>query len=134
VVEGVGDHGCEYMTAGVVVVLGETGRNFAAGMTGGAAFVLDEHETFKNKCNQELVELAKLGDHDSQMVRTLVERHHELTGSPRAAAVLSNWEQASNSFWHVVTQADAERQKQNAMPLVTVAATFERSSPVAVAD
>jgi glutamate synthase domain-containing protein 3 len=134
VVEGVGDHGCEYMTAGLVVVLGETGRNFAAGMTGGAAFVFDEHGTFKNKCNQELVELARLGDQDSQMVKLLVERHHELTGSSRAAALLSNWEQTLNSFWHVVTQAETERQKQNAVPHVTVSATFEISAPVAVAD
>src|SRR5262249_10520970 len=129
VVEGVGDHGCEYMTAGVVVVLGETGRNFAAGMTGGAAFVFDELGTFGSKCNQELVELARIGDHDSQMVRGLIERHHEFTGSPRAAEILSDWERARNLFWHVVTQAETERQKQNSIPHVNVSAAYETSSP-----
>jgi glutamate synthase (ferredoxin) len=134
VVEGVGDHGCEYMTAGVVVVLGETGRNFAAGMTGGAAFVFDELGTFNNRCNQELVELARLGDSESQMVRALVERHHGLTDSPRAAELLSNWEAARNLFWQVVTQAETERQKQNAIPHVDISAAYERSAPVVMAD
>ncbi|HKA19427.1 MAG TPA: glutamate synthase large subunit [Blastocatellia bacterium] len=134
VVEGVGDHGCEYMTAGVVVVLGETGRNFAAGMTGGAAFVFDEAGTFRTKCNQELVELARLGDNESKIVRELVERHQELTGSPRAAELLSNWERARNLFWHVVTQAEAERQKQNAIPVIEISAAYERSAPVVMAD
>jgi glutamate synthase domain-containing protein 3 len=134
VVEGVGDHGCEYMTAGVVVVLGETGRNFAAGMTGGAAYVFDERGTFKNKCNQELVELTRLGEHDSQLVRELVEGHHALTGSPRAAELLSNWEGTRNLFWHVETQAESERQRRYAIPRVNVSTSYERSAPVAVAD
>src|SRR5207247_8908278 len=69
VVEGVGDHGCEYMTAGVVVVLGEVGRNFAAGMTGGVAYVFDDQRTFQKRCNLELVEFESIGDDELQTVR-----------------------------------------------------------------
>jgi len=93
VVEGTGDHGCEYMTRGLVVVLGPTGRNFAAGMTGGLAFVLDESGEFvRNRCNRAHVDLEPLADpQDIQTVRGLIERHHRLTGSPRAAWILQNW-------------------------------------------
>jgi glutamate synthase domain-containing protein 3 len=78
VVEGVGDHGCEYMTGGVVVVLGPTGRNFAAGMSGGVAYVLDLDES---KCNRELVALEELEEDDLELVRALVEEHRARTGS-----------------------------------------------------
>src|SRR6266513_1875511 len=103
VVEGTGDHCCEYMTGGTVIVLGRTGRNFAAGMSGGIAFVFDEHASFWTRCNRELVELVRVGEHDSQAVRALVERHYEMTGSPRACELLSDWERARNLFWQVVT-------------------------------
>ena len=82
VVEGVGDHGCEYMTAGVVVVLGEVGRNFAAGMTGGVAFVFDELGNFQRRCNRELVELVRVAEHESRTIRVLIERHYEMTEQP----------------------------------------------------
>jgi glutamate synthase domain-containing protein 2/glutamate synthase domain-containing protein 1/glutamate synthase domain-containing protein 3 len=81
VVEGVGDHGCEYMTGGVVVVLGPTGRNFAAGMSGGVAYVLDADGSFAERCNRELVGLEGLEPADMHVVRTLVEEHRERTGS-----------------------------------------------------
>jgi len=81
VVEGVGDHGCEYMTGGIVVVLGPTGRNFAAGMSGGIAYVLDEDGTFAERCNREQVDLEAPGEEDVRVVRALVEEHRERTGS-----------------------------------------------------
>jgi glutamate synthase domain-containing protein 3 len=92
VVEGVGDHGCEYMTGGRVVVLGTTGRNFAAGMSGGIAYVLDRDGTFAERCNPELVELEGLEDEDVATVRALVEEHLALTGSVVAGRVLDDWE------------------------------------------
>ena len=93
VIEGVGDHGCEYMTGGRVVVLGSTGRNFAAGMSGGIAYVLDRDGTFAGRCNQELVDLEQLGSADLESVRALVQGHLDYTGSPVAAAVLAGFEQ-----------------------------------------
>jgi glutamate synthase (ferredoxin) len=134
VVEGSGDHGCEYMTAGVVVVLGEVGRNFAAGMTGGVAFVFDELGDFQTRCNRELVELVRVAEHESQTVRALVERHYEMTSSPRARQLLSGWESARNLFWQVVTQAEAARARKAELPHISVAAAFEQSTPAAVAD
>jgi glutamate synthase domain-containing protein 3 len=89
VVEGVGDHGCEYMTGGVVVVLGRTGRNFAAGMSGGIAYVLDEDGTFEQRCNTQLVGLEPLEEEDLETVRALVAEHLERTGSLVAARVLA---------------------------------------------
>ena len=92
VVEGVGDHGCEYMTGGRVVVLGPTGRNFAAGMSGGIAYVLDADGTFAARCNLELVELEALEPEDVETIRELVEEHLRLTGSKLAGRVLDHWE------------------------------------------
>ncbi len=92
VVEGVGDHGCEYMTGGHVVVLGPTGRNFAAGMSGGIAYVLDADGGFAARCNHELVELEELDEGDAALVRGLVEEHLERTGSPVAARALESFD------------------------------------------
>jgi glutamate synthase (ferredoxin) len=93
VVEAVGDHGCEYMTGGRVVVLGKTGRNFAAGMSGGIAYVLDEAGNFASRCNMELVGLEKLTDADEiEMVWKLIQRHQTYTKSERAAKILAGWE------------------------------------------
>jgi len=93
VVEGVGDHGCEYMTGGVVVVLGPTGRNFAAGMSGGMAFVLDRERSFRKRCNLEMVELESLVDESEiWLVHGMIERHFQHTGSTLARRVLDNWE------------------------------------------
>ncbi len=93
VVEGVGDHGCEYMTSGLVVVLGKTGRNFAAGMSGGIAYVLDENGEFSNdRCNKTSVDLERIFDpEDQQTLKTLIYRHFDATKSPRARWVLENW-------------------------------------------
>jgi glutamate synthase (NADPH) large chain len=93
VVESVGDHGCEYMTKGLVVVLGRAGRNFAAGMTGGIAFVLDETGEFAGVlCNQASVDLEPVSDPaDMQALQNLIARHAEATGSPRAKWILENW-------------------------------------------
>jgi glutamate synthase (NADPH) large chain len=100
VVEGVGDHGCEYMTNGLVVVLGSCGRNFAAGMSGGIAYVFDGHGDFtERRCNLESVDLEPLIDEqDRERVRQLVTRHLELTGSPRAKWILDNWSAAMSQF------------------------------------
>jgi len=100
VVEGVGDHGCEYMTNGTVVVLGATGRNFAAGMSGGRAFVYDAEGVFSTRhCNRASVDLEPLvTDEDVALVRGLLERHRDYTGSPRAAWVLEHWKSEQPKF------------------------------------
>src|SRR6185369_9291475 len=92
VVEGVGDHGCEYMTGGRVVVIGPTGRNFAAGMSGGVAYVLDEAGDFRIRCNTGMVELDTLADEDIETVKDMLRKHGEYTGSTRARHVLQNWD------------------------------------------
>jgi glutamate synthase domain-containing protein 3 len=100
VVEGVGDHGCEYMTNGTVIVLGSTGRNFAAGMSGGIAYVYDDQGEFATRhCNLAGVDLEPLvAAEDVERVRGLLERHRDLTGSPRAAWVLEHWADAQPRF------------------------------------
>jgi glutamate synthase (NADPH/NADH) large chain len=92
VVEGVGDHGCEYMTGGTVVILGETGRNFAAGMSGGIAYVYDSHENFHEKCNHEMVDLDSLDQQDHQLLQALLEEHVQSTNSAVAKYLLSDLE------------------------------------------
>jgi glutamate synthase domain-containing protein 3 len=103
VVDGVGDHGCEYMTGGVVVVLGRTGRNFAAGMSGGMAFVLDEAGEFERRCNRALVELGPVADADARaLLRRLVENHARYTGSARAKHTLARWDSMLRHFVSIV--------------------------------
>ncbi len=102
VVEGVGDHGCEYMTGGTVAVLGPTGRNFGAGMTGGVAYVLDETAAFQQRYNSQLVQLDRLNAQDATQLRQLIRRHYELTGSPFAGEILQRWEQYVPLFWRVM--------------------------------
>jgi glutamate synthase (NADPH/NADH) large chain len=128
VVEGVGDHGCEYMTGGTVVVLGTAGRNFAAGMSGGIAYVLDEEGDFTQRCNMAMVELEPIADeetagaevgstdleahgkvqidhvagHDSDMLKGLIQRHLLFTGSDRARRVLENWSAYQGKFVKVM--------------------------------
>jgi glutamate synthase (NADPH) large chain len=97
VVEGVGDHGCEYMTGGTVVVLGSTGRNFAAGMSGGFAYVLDLDGEFAKRCNTAMVDLESVTDADSQL-KPLIENHQKYTGSKRAAEILAAWPQNRAKF------------------------------------
>ncbi len=121
VVEGVGDHGCEYMTGGVVVVLGATGRNFAAGMSGGTAYTLDEDHLFERRCNTAMVSLERIPDdeevpegvgrdqlfremlrYDEWRLRDLIERHHHYTASERAREILDNWEEFLPKFVKVM--------------------------------
>ena len=140
VVEGTGDHGCEYMTGGTVVVLGRTGRNFAAGMSGGVAYVYDERGEFAQLCNMAQVDLlpvsperdeedgagrpqqrtvsaydAGMGDmlrHDAERLRVLLERHHLHTGSPRARALLDDWANAIGKFVKVMPKDYARALRQ----------------------
>src|SRR5207237_6484271 len=92
VVEGVGDHGCEYMTGGRVVVIGPTGRNFAAGMSGGIAYVYDDNGMFPKLCNLEMVELEQPDKpEDRETIKRLLENHYNYTGSTKAKAILDDW-------------------------------------------
>ena len=102
VVEAVGDHGCEYMTGGRVVILGPTGRNFGAGMSGGIAYVLDRDGDFAGRCNLEMVDLDALGDDDDACVRELVTRHVGHTASPCGQRVLDQWTELRASFVKVM--------------------------------
>jgi glutamate synthase (NADPH/NADH) large chain len=99
VVEGVGDHGCEYMTGGQVVVLGGVGRNFAAGMSGGTAYVLDLHEV---RVNREMVDLEPLDPEDADLLQVLVQRHVEHTGSTVGSALLEDWTASAARFTKVM--------------------------------
>jgi glutamate synthase domain-containing protein 2/glutamate synthase domain-containing protein 1/glutamate synthase domain-containing protein 3 len=103
VVEAVGDHGCEYMTGGRVVVLGATGRNFGAGMSGGIAYVLDVTGDFPRRCNLTMVGLEELADpEETQQVRAMIQRHAEYTGSERARAILDLWNEMAPKFVKVM--------------------------------
>jgi glutamate synthase (NADPH/NADH) large chain/glutamate synthase (ferredoxin) len=108
VVEGVGDHGCEYMTGGRVIVLGTTGRNFAAGMSGGIAYVLDEEGVFPDRCNMELVDLEEPMEADFEEIRALVMEHAARTASPVAERALAQWETLRGS-WVKVFPRDYKR-------------------------
>ena len=99
VVEGVGDHGCEYMTGGIVVVLGKTGVNFAAGMSGGFAYVLDEDQLFDTKCNLEMVDIEPVtAERDRQQLYKLISDHVLFTGSEYAARILRDWTEMLPQF------------------------------------
>jgi glutamate synthase (ferredoxin) len=103
VVEGVGDHGCEYMTRGLVVVLGKTGRNFAAGMSGGVAYVLDEDGSFAPRCNTSMVELSTVADQrELKQLHALIVRHQQYTDSAVALRVLGNWDEFAAKFVKVL--------------------------------
>jgi glutamate synthase domain-containing protein 3 len=102
IVEGVGAHACEYMTAGMVVVLGETGQNFGAGMSAGVAYVLDLKGAFPARCNTELVELHRIGDPDEiEALRTVISWYRRKTRSWRAAQILAEWSRMRRAFWRV---------------------------------
>ncbi len=117
VVEGCGDHGCEYMTGGVAVILGETGRNFGAGMSGGIAYVLDLDDKFRQRYNPGMVGLERASsDIDEELLQTMIQRHYKLTGSLRAKQVLDNWESMKAKFWKVAphpSMEDATAQEQD---------------------
>jgi glutamate synthase domain-containing protein 3 len=103
VVEGIGDHGCEYMTGGITVVLGQTGRNFAAGMSGGVAFILDEDGSFNERYNDEMVDLQSVSQvNDIVILKGLIEEHQGTTGSSVAKYILGNWDQYLKKFVKVM--------------------------------
>ncbi|MFN8485159.1 MAG: glutamate synthase large subunit [Anaerolineae bacterium] len=111
VVEGVGDHGCEYMTGGVALILGSTGRNFGAGMTGGVAYVLDEDSAFEGRVNTQLVRLERLDrPGDVMAVRSLLKQHFDRTNSPLAWRILANWATYRGQFWKVAPKETAGQQ------------------------
>jgi glutamate synthase (ferredoxin) len=114
VVEGAGDHCCEYMTGGVVVVLGHTGRNVGAGMTGGLAYCLDEDGSFESKVNGEIVKLQRVSSPvGEEQLRGLIQSHAERTGSPKAKAILANWSDSLTKFWQVVPPSEANSPEVN---------------------
>jgi glutamate synthase domain-containing protein 2/glutamate synthase domain-containing protein 1/glutamate synthase domain-containing protein 3 len=129
VVEGVGDHGCEYMTGGIVVVLGDVGRNFAAGMSGGVAYVHDPEGDFEERCNTEMVRVSRdLSERDEAAVRRLVANHAVRTGSDRAADLLADWPTAVSEF--AVVMPDAYRDAIDERP----EADARRSLPASVRE
>ncbi len=102
VVEGIGDHGCEYMTGGHVVILGPTGRNFAAGMSGGIAYVFDPHNSLAENCNMEMIDLDPLNSDDTKLVKALITKHLRFTGSQVAEEILTDWSRYASSFIKVM--------------------------------
>jgi glutamate synthase domain-containing protein 2/glutamate synthase domain-containing protein 1/glutamate synthase domain-containing protein 3 len=102
VVEGVGDHGCEYMTGGKVVVLGPTGRNFAAGMSGGIAYVYDKYNDFPERCNLAMIELEELNTEDKKLIRNMLQKHFKHTRSPLAKDILDNFTKEARRFVKVM--------------------------------
>ncbi|MCT4686793.1 glutamate synthase large subunit [Vallitalea sp.] len=109
VVEGVGDHGCEYMTGGIALILGSTGRNFGAGMSGGIAYVLDEIGDFeKNRCNYQLIITETIQDEDITRIKRLLENHIKYTNSEKAKKIISNFEQYKDKFIRVISPAYKE--------------------------
>jgi glutamate synthase domain-containing protein 3 len=121
VVEGIGDHGCEYMTGGTVVVLGVTGRNLGAGMSGGVAYVYDDDTSLPSRVNTAMVRFERLTRADAGPLHTLITQHAELTGSARARALLDDWAAASNRFWRIapippVVERDVEDEEKAEIP------------------
>jgi glutamate synthase domain-containing protein 3 len=131
VVEGVGDHGCEYMTGGRVVVLGPTGRNFAAGMSGGIAYVYDPDGSLPHHLNAEMVEIETLDDEDVEWLNDMVAAHVDATDSPVGARILNDWNNNVKHFTKVMPRdyrrvleaiAEAERSGQNVDEAIMAAA------------
>jgi len=102
VVEGIGDHGCEYMTGGVAVILGETGRNFAAGMSGGVAFVYDPDKKLRSRCNMEMVDFDIIDDDDVSLLKSLIKSHADFTSSTVANLILGDFNMELAKFVKVM--------------------------------
>ena len=114
VIEGAGDHCCEYMTGGVIVVLGNVGRNVGAGMTGGLAYFLDEESSFSAKVNPEIVKIQRVtAPAGEQQLKELIQAHAEQTGSPKAKLILTNWSEYLPQFWQVVPPSEADSPEAN---------------------
>jgi glutamate synthase (ferredoxin) len=107
VIEGAGNHCCEYMTSGIVVVLGRAGRNFGAGMSNGVAYVVDEAGTFESRVNKDMVEISALDDADLALLQRLIREHEEKTASPRARRILVQWDQFVPLFRKVAPKDSA---------------------------
>jgi glutamate synthase (NADPH) large chain len=134
VVEGVGDHGCEYMTGGRVVVLGQTGRNFAAGMSGGIAYVLDKSGTFHERCNMGIVDLETPSADDFEEIHAMVQEHFEHTDSPVAKNILDNWRLYERAWVKVMPQdfkrVLAEREAKHASSVLEMQLSPDGGSPM----
>jgi glutamate synthase (ferredoxin) len=136
VVEAVGDHGCEYMTGGCVVVLGPTGRNFAAGMSGGIAYVLDERGDFPARCNLDMVGLHPLeASHEINLVHSMIRRHVERTQSRKGSEVLERWAEMVPRFVKVypndyrrVIEAEKERTRSSLSKEAAAMAAFQENA------
>jgi glutamate synthase (ferredoxin) len=114
VIEGAGDHCCEYMTGGVIVVLGKVGRNVGAGMTAGLAYFLDEDGNFPELVNLEIVKLQRvMTPAGSQQLQDLIRTHAECTSSPKAKVILANWDEFLPKFWQVVPPSEADTPEVN---------------------
>lgn len=115
VIEGTGDHCCEYMTGGVIVVLGHAGRNVGAGMTGGLAYFYDADGSFPTKVNPEIVKVQRVvTPAGEQQLKTLIEAHLERTGSPKAKQILDRWSETLPQFWQVVPPSEADSPEASA--------------------
>ena len=109
VIEGAGDHCCEYMTGGIVVVLGTVGRNVGAGMTGGLGYFLDEDDSFPEKVNPEIVKIQRIiSPAGEQQLKEMIVKHVAKTGSPKGKEILDNWELYLGKFWQVVPPSEAD--------------------------
>ncbi|RCJ41740.1 glutamate synthase subunit alpha [Nostoc punctiforme NIES-2108] len=114
VIEGAGDHCCEYMTGGVIVVLGKVGRNVAAGMTGGLAYFLDEDDSFRELVNPEIVKIQRvITEVGAKQLQELIQTHAERTGSPKAKKILQNWQEFLPKFWQLVPPSEADSPEAN---------------------
>ena len=114
VIEGAGDHCCEYMTGGLVIVLGEVGRNVGAGMTGGLGYFLDENNTFPDKVNPEIVKIQRVeSDAGAKQLKEAIEQHVARTGSAKGKAILTDWDNYLGKFWQVVPPSEADREETN---------------------
>ncbi|MDA0174012.1 glutamate synthase large subunit [Solirubrobacter taibaiensis] len=132
VVEGVGDHGCEYMTGGRAIILGPTGRNFAAGMSGGVAYVFDEDDTFSERCNMGLVGFDPIEDSDAIELHNLIEEHAQRTGSPVAQRILDAWDDFLPRFKKVMPHDYKRALKEMAEAEAPLRATDERDAATEV--
>jgi glutamate synthase (ferredoxin) len=140
VVEGVGDHGCEYMTGGRVIILGKTGRNFAAGMSGGVAYVLDRDRTLEQRCNREMVDLEPLIEpEDVDFARVAIVKHATLTGSRYAEALLADWTNVVRTIVKVIPReykkalaAEAKRRAEATLDRVTLVTASAQHDDVAM--
>jgi glutamate synthase (NADPH/NADH) large chain/glutamate synthase (ferredoxin) len=130
VVEGVGDHGCEYMTGGTIVILGQTGKNFGAGMTGGQAFVLDLDDRFSELYNPGMVGIERLSEEDKGVVQQLIYKHLEATESIRAREILADWPKFAGTFWTVRPKTPTARPSEAKPEAKTEAVISEKVTAV----